>query len=639
MPDELGFRINEPDVIHQSFDPEVVVVDLRNGSYYSLSEVGGTAWVAFGTTGALVQDVVTYLADHYRVPSATIAKDLQPFVAQLKQLDLITACVPEPFQPATRLAPQGQAAYTPPSLSAHNDLQELFLLDPVHEVDEVAGWPHRNPDPELSAPAPGTGANRSQLHTPVPQGRVLALIPGLDLLTANMDGQTIVVNRDQGLYCTLGGNQAWWPQLLHGSVRVTEPLAATLTDAGLTQTVPETAAQLSMPMMDDSSSITLFRDLEDQIRPWLPVTRPPRLATSNRTRGILDGLDQFFKDAAETHGSMHQTHYRMGGHSVRVRSLPGQQSQQLLKALEHLLVADSGAAHHGLTIHVWNGSTLPRSPALAHLVLKLARNWKQASGPRGEVLELHSEEVSAIFNPGPDLLSVVDFQTGRAWVFKGDDHPYPYWEIGSPFRFALHEWFGALGLQSVHGAAVGNAQGGVLLVGKGGAGKSTTSLLCTAAGLKFVGDDYCLADCVSDHAQPWIHSLYGTGKLTNQNDFGRLPELRLKSINSDSFESGGEGKGVFAVSDVWPGRTVAGLPLRALVIPRLHSGPDTRIEGCPRSEALLALLPSTVGQLPASTQHDCARIVSLVEKLPAYILHLGSDPTQIPLAVTQVINR
>ena len=468
---------------------------------------------------------------------------------------------------------------------------------------------------------------------------VLSLAPGLDLLSAELDGQTILVNRDQGLYGSLAGNHAWFPQLQKGSVRVVEPLASALVEAGIARTEQDTPARSPAPVMGNSSSITLYRDLEDQIGPWQPVPRPQRLATSHRARTIVDGLDQFFTNTAQTLGGTIQTHLKIAGHPVRVQTVSGQPSQYLLKAFEHLWVSNPEASHQGLTISVWNSSSLPRSPAVAHLMFRLARNWKESCGPRGEVLELHSEEVSAIFNPGPNLLSVVDFKTGRAWVFKHDERPYPYWEIGSPFRFALHEWLGTLGLQYVHGAAVGNEDGGVLLVGKGGSGKSTTSLLCAAAGLQFVGDDYCLADCVTDDARPWIHSLYGTGKLTGQHDFARLPELRHTSINSDSFEAGGEGKGVFAVSDVWPGRVVACMPLRAIIIPRLNSGTETRIESCARSQALLALLPSTVGQLPASTQHDCARVVSLVEKLPAYILHLGSDPAQIPLAVKQIIQR
>jgi hypothetical protein len=48
------------------------------------------------------------------------------------------------------LSPNGAAsgglsaglAYVPPVMNKHSDMQELLLLDPIHEVDE-AGWPSR----------------------------------------------------------------------------------------------------------------------------------------------------------------------------------------------------------------------------------------------------------------------------------------------------------------------------------------------------------------------------------------------------------------------------------------------------------------------------------------------------------------
>ena len=35
--------------------------------------------------------------------------------------------------------------YEPPQLMKYTDMQELILLDPIHDVDEK-GWPHTKPD-------------------------------------------------------------------------------------------------------------------------------------------------------------------------------------------------------------------------------------------------------------------------------------------------------------------------------------------------------------------------------------------------------------------------------------------------------------------------------------------------------------
>jgi hypothetical protein len=138
-----SYRLNEPDVIHQFFDREVVVVDLRNGSYYSLSESGGTAWLAFGSGGASVDDVAVLLAAVYALPPDVAARDLRDFVDDLTTRDLIVACPLGGLPVDAAHGPTPTAAYAPPELRSHNSLQELILIDPVHDrrlADNAHSW-------------------------------------------------------------------------------------------------------------------------------------------------------------------------------------------------------------------------------------------------------------------------------------------------------------------------------------------------------------------------------------------------------------------------------------------------------------------------------------------------------------------
>src|SRR4051794_7273185 len=66
------------------------------------------------------------------------------------------------------------------------------------------------------------------------------------------------------------------------------------------------------------------------------------------------------------------------------------------------------------------------------------------------------------------------------------------------------------GRQLLHAAAVGTEQGGVVITGRGGVGKSTAALLCLEAGLAYLGDDYVV---VALEPQPMAYSLYCTAKL------------------------------------------------------------------------------------------------------------------------------
>ncbi|NQW48176.1 MAG: PqqD family protein, partial [Planctomycetes bacterium] len=414
---EQSYRVNEPDVIHQLFDREVVVVDLRNGSYYSLSESGGAAWLAFGSGGALVGDVARLLTAVYTIPPDVAARDLQAFIAELTTCDLIVTCPPGTLSAATPTVATATAAYSPPELRSYNDLQELFLLDPVHAVDAEAGWPNAAVGeaavPPLAAPA---GA--------VATVGVDGAATGGELLTARLGGHTLLVNRDTGVYSTL----------------------------------------------DADRGITVHHDLETLMRPWIETDRPTRRAATAQGRQLLDRLEQSFVNDAASAGGPVQQWYRIGGHDVCVRTIPEQDARRLRPALGHLVFHEPPASAAGLIISAWNGATPSAAPVLADLLRRLRANWCAECGPRGEVLELHSVGISAIYNAGPNVLTVIDFERNRGWLLKLDDDAFPYWEVGSPFRFLLHEWFAARGLQYVHAAAVGTEKGGVLLVGKGGSG-------------------------------------------------------------------------------------------------------------------------------------------------------------------------
>jgi hypothetical protein len=81
----------------------------------------------------------------------------------------------------------------------------------------------------------------------------------------------------------------------------------------------------------------------------------------------------------------------------------------------------------------------------------------------------------------------------------------------------------------------------------------------------------------------------------------------------------------------------SGFPLRALLIPQVRVQTDTYLTPCGPREALAAMAPSTVAQLPIAGQPDMERMAALAAGLPAFILHLGSDLTQIPDVVRSAL--
>ena len=108
------------------------------------------------------------------------------------------------------------------------------------------------------------------------------------------------------------------------------------------------------------------------------------------------------------------------------------------------------------------------------------------------------------------LFEGYDRDRGEAWFAVGTPAALTHGERGAPFRLVFH-WMGSpRGRVLAHAGAVGLDGAGVLLVGPGGVGKSSTSLACAEAGFDYAADDYCL---VSAEPTPTAFCLYATGKV------------------------------------------------------------------------------------------------------------------------------
>jgi len=623
-----AWSVKQSGVIHQDFEGEVVVIDLASGNYFSLAGSGGALWRQLARGSFTAESLAAALVALHDIDQARAAADVASFLADLEREGLVVRCdgATDPVVPAGTEGPdQGRTPYAPPKVVAYHDLQELFLLDPVHDVDPSAGWPH------AAAAAPDAAAMRDAAAVPAAaavRDAAAVRMSAADIAWASAGGTTIVVHRDRGLYCRLDGTASRvWQELASGHVQVTDPsIADALVSAGLAEHAA--APESCEGVVTGEGIVSVHHELVDQIRPWGQRRRPARIAATDATKGMCDRLDAWFASCVPDPCA---SDHSVAGHAIRVE-LPrdGDYSRLAWALPPSEATIDAGS---GLLIRAWRGTAAQPSPVLANLFDSLRARWDTLCGPRGEVIDLHTDTTSAIFDPGTGILSVIDRERRRAWCVKGDDAPLPFWEIGSPFRFLLHDHFAHHGLQFVHGAAVGDGGRALLIVGAGGSGKSSTAMACAGAGLRYLGDDYCLVDCESCT----VHSLYRSGKLVGPHDLERLPTFLGHSMNDDSFERGGPGKGVFLVDSVVPGSLAASMPIAGISIPRIGSDGKSRVERASGGDALAALVPSTLGQLPGAGSSDARRLERLVLQCRITTLVVGRDPAGIAAAVREAI--
>lgn len=149
-------RVNSPRVMHERIEGEVIVIDLATGSYFSLRDVGSEIWTEI-ERGATEQEIVATLAVRYEASPEDIDNAVRRLVKELAGEGLIDSdgVTGEGSAGSTDMAPfvesnGSRMAFSAPVLEKHTDMQDLILLDPVHEVD-ARGWPHAAGDDADSA--------------------------------------------------------------------------------------------------------------------------------------------------------------------------------------------------------------------------------------------------------------------------------------------------------------------------------------------------------------------------------------------------------------------------------------------------------------------------------------------------------
>lgn len=136
----LAYRINDAKVIHEIIDGDAIMINLDNGNYYSMNESGAFLWSLL-QQGAPLPQMVRLLAERFALTEAQSEEQAKAFIDHLMREELVSGQEGGAEPSNLALPERRQEAYAPPQLLVFSDMQELLLLDPIHEISEQ-GWPH-----------------------------------------------------------------------------------------------------------------------------------------------------------------------------------------------------------------------------------------------------------------------------------------------------------------------------------------------------------------------------------------------------------------------------------------------------------------------------------------------------------------
>ena len=322
-------------------------------------------------------------------------------------------------------------------------------------------------------------------------------------------------------------------------------------------------------------------------------------------------------------GHVHRVGINLAGERATLQFGSQDLLQRFLPGLHHALAPPSD---EGLDMRIVMGGThhpLPDAPAwlTPHLLL----------AGRGPNMVVDGLLIS--FDHALGALLMLDATGKRAICWLREEVRLPAWERAAPLRVLIGMWLSVHGVALVHAACVGvDSNNTVLLVGRGGSGKSTTALAALLSGQVFLGDDYVgvsIGPVGSVHA----HALYGSAKATPRT-LQLLPQLHC--WQAPDGEVDGE-------------KVVLYLPASAAIVCSATVRAVVHCCVAPHVAALLTrtrpaivfneLISTNSVQLASALPLLTQTVAHLVRALPCYQLNLRPDMQSAPAQLRELMER
>lgn len=119
---------NRTEITSKVIEGEAIIINLRDGTYYSLDAVGSRIWARVLAESTL-DEIVEAVCRHFGVDDDVARADAVRLLVELAEAKMLA--------PSQRGAPDAdddtptaRAGYAPPQLESFHDMAELLALDP-----------------------------------------------------------------------------------------------------------------------------------------------------------------------------------------------------------------------------------------------------------------------------------------------------------------------------------------------------------------------------------------------------------------------------------------------------------------------------------------------------------------------------
>lgn len=134
----MGYKVLSTAIIYELLDNEIILANLDSGVYYSVRGSGIPIWQLL-VSGFSLDAIQNTFSNKY--PNSSFDSSVR-FIQQLIEENLLIQ-----VEEINGLTPPDNLFWPPqfiePTLEKYEEMKDLLMLDPIHEVD-AQGWPSKS---------------------------------------------------------------------------------------------------------------------------------------------------------------------------------------------------------------------------------------------------------------------------------------------------------------------------------------------------------------------------------------------------------------------------------------------------------------------------------------------------------------
>ena len=133
------YRFNDSRVYADYADGQYIVLNHVNGEYYSFDQASSSVLRAL-VSGCNPKSIIAVLEARYE-KECGVSEKINAFVEKLKASEIIIQDESDNVDAEVFLRDIKEQSMPDISFEVFTDVADLLMMDPIHEVDEEAGWP------------------------------------------------------------------------------------------------------------------------------------------------------------------------------------------------------------------------------------------------------------------------------------------------------------------------------------------------------------------------------------------------------------------------------------------------------------------------------------------------------------------